>query len=78
MKAIILLGTHKMSGLSNTETLCEFLSGRMRRQGSRAEIVKLVDYSVLPWRCSDMGKGDEWPGIVEKILGSEIIFATPI
>lgn len=79
MKATILLGTLKKSGLSNTETLCEFLSGRMARQGIRSETVKLVDYAVLPGTYSDMGEGDEWPGLLEKVLGSEIvILATPI
>jgi len=79
MKATILLGTLKKSGLSNTETLCEFLSGRMERQGIRSEIIKLVDHRVLPGTYSDMGEGDEWPGILEKVLGSEIvILATPI
>jgi multimeric flavodoxin WrbA len=79
MKAIILLGTLKKTGLSNTETLCEFLSGRMEQQGIHSEIVKLVNHRVLPGTYSDMGEGDEWPGILEKVLGSEIvILATPI
>lgn len=79
MNAILLLGTLKKAGLSNTETLCEFLSGRMERQGIRCEILKLVDYRILPGTCSDMGAGDEWPRILEKILDSEIvILATPI
>ncbi len=79
MKATILLGTLKKSAFSNTEALCEFLSGRMEREGIRSEIVKLVDYNVLPGTYSDMGEGDEWPGILEKVLGSEIvIFATPV
>jgi multimeric flavodoxin WrbA len=79
MKATILLGTLKRSDLSNTETLCEFLSGRMERDGIRCETVKLVERRVLPGTYSDMGEGDEWPGILEKILGSEIvILATPV
>jgi multimeric flavodoxin WrbA len=79
MKATILLGTLKKSGLSNTETLCEFLSGRMEKSGIRCEIVKLVEHRVLPGTYSDMGEGDDWPGILEKILGSEIvILATPV
>jgi multimeric flavodoxin WrbA len=79
MKATILLGTLKKTELSNTETLCEFLSGRMERQGIRSEIIKLVDYRVLAGTYSDMGEGDEWPGILEKVLGSGIvILATPI
>jgi multimeric flavodoxin WrbA len=79
MKAVILLGTLKTSGLSNTETLCEFLAGRMAREGVQTEVVKLVDRTILPGTYSDMGEGDEWPEILEKILGAEIlVFATPI
>lgn len=79
MKATMLLGTLKRSGLSNTQTLCEFLARRMERKGIRCEIVKLVDHRVFPGTCSDMGKGDAWPGILEKVLDSDIvILATPI
>lgn len=79
MKATILLGTLKSSGLSNTETLCEFLSRRMERNDIRCEIVKLVDHEILPGTYSDMGEGDEWPEILEKVLNSDIvIFATPV
>lgn len=79
MKATILLGTLKKTGLSNTGTLCEFLVQRMERQGIDAEIVRLVDHQLLPGTCSDMGEGDEWPPILEKILASDaVVFATPI
>jgi multimeric flavodoxin WrbA len=79
MKATILLGTLKKSGLSNTETLCEFLSGRMESQDIRSEIVKLVDHRVLPGTYSDMGEGDEWPNILRRVLDSEVvILATPV
>jgi multimeric flavodoxin WrbA len=79
MNATILLGTLKKSGLSNTEALCEFLTGRMERSGIRCEVVKLVDHMILPGTHSDLGEADEWPMILEKVLASEIvIFATPI
>ena len=79
MRATILLGTLKKTGLSNTETLCEFLARRMEGEGIRPEVVKLVSHRILPGTYSDMGGGDEWPGILEKVLGSEIvILATPI
>ena len=79
MKATILLGTLKRAGLSNTQTLCEFLARRMKREDIRCEIIKLVDHDILPGTCSDMGKGDAWPGILKKVLGSDIVvFATPI
>lgn len=79
MKATILLGTLKRSGLSNTETLCEFLSGRMEREGIRSETIKLVEHRVLPGTYSDMGEGDEWPNILRRVLDSDIvILATPV
>lgn len=79
MQATILLGTLKKSGLSNTEVLCEFLSERMRRQGMHCDIVKLVDYQILPGTCSDMGDGDQWPQLLTKVLAADIvILATPI
>lgn len=79
MKAIILLGTLKKEGLSNTATLSEFLSRRLDRSGVECEIVRLVDHQILPGTYSDMGAGDEWPAILDKLLRSEIIIiATPI
>jgi multimeric flavodoxin WrbA len=79
MNATILLATLKKTGLSNTETLCEFLAGRMERTDIRCEIVKLVNHAIPPGTYSDMGKGDDWPGILDGILRSEILLlATPV
>ena len=79
MKATILLGTLKKTGLSNTETLCEFLQARMEKQGIACERVKLVDYDIPPGTYSDMGPGDDWPEILAKVLDSDIVMlATPI
>jgi multimeric flavodoxin WrbA len=79
MKATLLLGTLKKSGLSNTETLCGFLAGRMKREGVRPEIIKLVEHEILPGTYSNMGQGDEWPNILRRVLDSEIvILATPV
>lgn len=79
MNATILLATLKETGLSNTETLCEFLVGRMERRDIRGEIVKLVDHAIPPGTYSDMGEGDDWPGILDRILRSEIlVLATPV
>jgi multimeric flavodoxin WrbA len=79
VKATILLGTLKKMGLSNTETLCKFLSRRMEENGVRCEIVKLVEHEILPGTYSNMGEGDEWPNILRRVLDSEIfILATPI
>lgn len=79
MKAIILLGTLKKEGLSNTEVLSEFLAGFFRKQNMECTIIKLVDYHILPGTYSNMGPGDDWPGILQQLLSADvIIFATPI
>ncbi|MER2996852.1 flavodoxin family protein [Pontibacter populi] len=79
MKAVILLGTLKKEGLSNTEVLSEFLCSVLEEHDIDCSIIKLVDHTILPGTYSDMGEGDEWPGILKKIIESDIIiFATPI
>lgn len=79
MKAVILLGTLKTDGISNTETLCEFLTEHLEAKRIKTEIVKLVDHKILPGTYFDMGEGDEWPAILKKIEAAEIlILATPV
>ena len=79
MKAIILLGTLKKEGLSNTEVLSEFLAGILRQKNVECAILKLVDYNILPGTYSNMGPEDDWPGLLQQLLLADIIiFATPI
>lgn len=79
LNAVILLGTLKKKEQSNTQVLSEFLAGRLEKAGAACEIIKLVEKNVLPGTYSDMGPGDEWPAILKKILGANIIiFATPV
>ncbi|MHC2993678.1 flavodoxin [Pontibacter sp. HJ8] len=79
MKAIILLGTLKQEGLSNTEVLSEFLAAHFQKQQVDCSIIKLVDHRILAGTFSDMGQGDEWPEILQQLLSVDIIvLATPI
>ena len=79
MKAVILLGTLKKDEKSNTEILSEFLCQKMEKKKIKCEIIKLVHHIILSGTYSDMGGGDQWPVILEKILEAEIIiFATPV
>ena len=83
LKAIFLLATlkHKRGGgeFSHTETLSELVIECLRHYEVRSEIVRLVDHDIKPGLKSNMGKGDEWPGILKKVLAADIIvFATPI
>lgn len=79
MKAVILLATLKKEGNSNTETLSEFFAEHLKKQNIESEIIKLVNYNILPGTYSDMVDGDEWPAILQKVLSADIIvFATPV
>ncbi|MCR4263528.1 MAG: flavodoxin family protein [Candidatus Roizmanbacteria bacterium] len=82
LKATILLGTLKPSSgkeFSNTKVLCEILRDELTKQNVATDIVRLVDYKILPGLKSNMGRGDEWPKILKRLIASDIIiFATPI
>ncbi|HEV7836819.1 MAG TPA: flavodoxin family protein [Gemmatimonadaceae bacterium] len=83
LTAIFLLATlkHKRGGgeFSHTETLSELVIECLREHDVRSEIVRLVDHDIKPGVKSNMGPGDEWPGVLKKILAADIIvFATPI
>jgi multimeric flavodoxin WrbA len=83
LKAVFLLATlkHKRGGgeFSHTETLSELVVECLRDHDVRSEIIRLADYDIKPGIKLNMGKGDEWPGIVKKVLAADIIvFATPI
>jgi multimeric flavodoxin WrbA len=83
LKAIFLLATlkHKRAGqeFSHTEVMSEVLIECLRQNRVRSQIVRLVDQQIPAGRKSNMGKGDQWPGILKKILAADIVvFATPI
>ena len=83
LTAIFLLATlkHKRAGqeFSHTETLSQVVIECLSEYNVRSEIVRLVDYDIPAGTKSNMGKGDDWPGILKKILAADIVvFATPI
>ena len=79
MRAIVLSCTLKKSpATSNTEALAKIVTGALEAKGVETEVVRLADHQIHPGVESDMGDGDEWPAIREKLLGAEIlIVASP-
>jgi multimeric flavodoxin WrbA len=79
MHALILNCTLKPSPeASNTEALAGVVGGALADAGVEVDWVRVVDHDVRPGIESDMGDGDEWPAIREKVLASEIlVIATP-
>ena len=79
MKAIVLNCTLKPSPApSSTESLARVLMKEWETDGIQSELVRLVDYEVKPGVATDMGGGDEWPLIHEKMRAADIlVIATP-
>lgn len=79
MKALVLNCTLKKSpATSNTEALARVVTAALEKEGVEIEFVRLVDHTIHPGVLSDMGNGDQWPAIREKLLDAEIlIVATP-
>jgi multimeric flavodoxin WrbA len=80
LKAIFLVGTlKKKQVLSHTLTLCEVVADILKSQEDvESEIIRLRDYNIQPGTSTEVDD-DDWPGIVEKMIASDIvIFATPI
>ncbi len=79
MRALIINCTLKPSpATSNTAALAAVVEEALREHGVETEAVRAVDHAIKPGVESVMGEGDEWPGIREKLLTSEIlVIATP-
>ncbi len=79
MKALVLNSSLKSTPEpSNTEALASVGRRLTSAGGRRNRGVRLADLNIPPGISTDMGEGDDWPSVHEKLLESEIlIFATP-
>ncbi|WOF15416.1 flavodoxin family protein [Methanoplanus sp. FWC-SCC4] len=74
LKAIFLNCTLKYSPeVSNTRALIDKAVELFGELGIESEVVRVNDYRIRFGTSSDMGEGDEWPQIYEKIKNSDII-----
>ncbi|SOC44821.1 multimeric flavodoxin WrbA [Salinicoccus kekensis] len=80
LRALFLNTTLKYSDdTSNTEALANEVLDIYRENGVETESVRITDYNVLFGISDDMGEGDEFPQILEKVKAADIvIIGTPI
>jgi multimeric flavodoxin WrbA len=63
---------------SNSEALGRVVAEALEAEDVEVEFLRAVDHEIKPGVESDMGDGDEWPRIREKIVGAEIlVIVTP-
>ncbi|WP_320778336.1 flavodoxin family protein [Streptomyces sp. CRN 30] len=80
MRALVVNCTLKRSpDPSNTEALAGVVVERLEKEGVEVEVVRAVDLDIAPGVVSEaVTAGDDWPGVHEKLLRSEIlIIASP-
>ncbi|KKK39847.1 BRAMP protein [Mesobacillus campisalis] len=80
LKALFLNCSLKKSDeTSNTEGFMNDVQFHFNKLGVESEIIRLADFNIALGMAEDMGNGDEWPSILEKVKASDIlIIGTPI
>ncbi|MFE9014806.1 NAD(P)H-dependent oxidoreductase [Streptomyces cyaneofuscatus] len=80
MRALALVCTLNASpARSSSQYLAEQVMAEFESHGVRGEIVRVADHDVRPGIGVDLGDGDAWPAIREKVLAADILLiATPI
>ena len=79
LKALTLICTLKPSPEdSSAEKLARDLDAELQKYTVDNEFIRVVDHDIKPGVEIDMGNGDEWPMIRQKMLDAQIlIIATP-
>ncbi len=63
---------------SSAELLGTQIGAELAKLGVTGESVRAVDHAIAPGVQTDMGPGDEWPALRQKVLDADIlVFVTP-
>ncbi|MFD3515688.1 flavodoxin family protein [Streptomyces sp. NPDC058657] len=64
---------------SSSQLLAEQVGAEFEKLGAAVETVRVADHDVRPGVELDMGEGDAWPALREKVMAADILLlATPI
>ncbi|MGN3953838.1 flavodoxin family protein [Streptomyces sp. WAC8370] len=74
MRALVINCTLKPSPQpSNTEALAATVIAALKGHGAEVDVVRAVDLNLKPGVATDMGDGDDWPGVHEQLLAAQIL-----
>lgn len=63
---------------SSSELLGTQIGAELAKHGVTGQSIRAVDHAIAPGVEADMGAGDEWPALREKVLDADIlVFVTP-
>lgn len=64
---------------SSSDLLARQVAAEFKEHQVSSEILRIADFNVEPGVLKDMGGGDQWPQIRQKLLATDIlVLATPI
>uniref|UniRef100_A0AAU2W120 NAD(P)H-dependent oxidoreductase n=1 Tax=Streptomyces sp. NBC_00008 TaxID=2903610 RepID=A0AAU2W120_9ACTN len=64
---------------SSSHLLADQVMAELSALGVQGETVRVVDHDVRPGVAQDMGDGDAWPALREKVMAADIVLvSTPI
>lgn len=64
---------------SSSDLMARHILDQFAERGISTSSARVVDHNVAPGVRKDMGNGDEWPALREKILAADIlVLSTPI
>lgn len=80
LKALFLNCTLKKSPeVSNTRAFIDKSITIFKELDVETEVIRVIDYTIKFGNSTDMGSGDQWPAIHNKIKQADIvIIATPV
>ena len=80
INALILVCTLSPSPkASSSDLLARQVAAEFKEHQVSSEILRIADFNVKPGVLKDMGDGDQWPQIRQKLLAADIlVLATPI
>ena len=80
LSAVALVCSLKISPAESSSALmAEHVFEHLRESGVKTEAVRCADYAITPGVESDMGHGDEWPKIRQRVLDADILLlSTPV
>jgi len=80
LRALALICSLKPSPApSSSALIAEHLFETLRSEGVDCDAVRCVDFNIAPGVEADMGNGDQWPQIRDKVLEADIlVISTPV
>ncbi|MGV0793173.1 flavodoxin family protein [Mycolicibacterium sp. XJ1819] len=80
LRALALICSLKPSPWASSSALiAEHVFATLRDVGVECDAVRCVDYAIAPGVEADMGDGDQWPQIRQRVLDADILLlSTPV